>query len=282
MVAISEFAQTAKVAVEEGIDIIFAGAGLPLDLPECLKEGGKTKLVPIVSSAKAAALITKRWMNRYQYSPDAFVLEGPQAGGHLGFSEEQTDDPAFQLEALVPDVLREIKKTEQETGKTIPLIAGGGIFTGKDIYRMMELGAAGVQMGTRFVATEECDADDAFKQAYVNCTQEDIALIKSPVGLPGRALMNKFLREAKAGLHHPKSCPRHCIKTCPEKEAPYCISSALINAYCGKTENGFAFVGSNGWRVREIVTVENLFKDLIREFNEAADGTAAQRREDIK
>lgn len=282
MVAISEFAQTAKAAVEEGIDIIFAGAGLPLDLPECLKDGGRTKLVPIISSPRAAALITKRWMSKYKYCPDAFVLEGPKAGGHLGFSKEKTEDPASQLEALVPEVVREINKMEQEIGKEIPLIAAGGIFTGEDIHRMMALGAAGVQMGTRFVATEECDAAPAFKEAYVNCTQKDIALIESPVGLPGRALMNDFLREAKGGLHHPKSCPRHCIKTCDGEKAPYCISSALIHAYFGKFEKGFAFVGSNGWRVREITTVEKLFSELTREFNEAVDGAAARRREGIK
>jgi len=268
MVAISEFAQTAKAAVEEGIDVIFAGAGLPLDLPECLKEGGRTKLVPIISSAKGAKLIAKRWISRHSYVPDAFVLEGPMAGGHLGFSKEQIEDPAYRLEALVPQVVEEVGKIEEQTGKTIPVIAGGGVYTGADIYRILSLGASGVQMATRFVATEECDADIAFKQAYVNCTKEDIGIIESPVGLPGRALMNGFLSEAKQGLRHPKVCPRHCIITCGEENAPYCISSALISAYYGKLDNGFAFIGANGYRIKEITTVEKLFSELAAEFDE--------------
>lgn len=267
MVAISEFAQTAKAAVEEGIDVIFAGAGLPLDLPECLKDGGHTKLVPIISSAKAAKLIAKRWMSRHKYTPDAFVVEGPMAGGHLGFSKDQIEDPQFALDALVPQVVETVKTIEEESGKTIPVIAAGGIFTGQDIRRIMDLGASGVQMATRFVATEECDADIAFKEAYVNCTKDDIQIIESPVGLPGRALMNDFLRDAKKGLKHPKVCPRHCITTCGEEQAPYCISSALISAFYGKLNNGFAFVGANGYRIKEITTVGRLFEELGEEFD---------------
>lgn len=269
MVAISEFAQTAKAAVEEEIDVIFAGAGLPLDLPECIKEGGVTKLVPIIASAKAAKLITRRWTSKYNYVPDAFVVEGPMAGGHLGFSKEQIEDPAYQLEELVPQVVAEVKKIEEESGKTIPVIAAGGVYTGTDIHRMMELGASGVQMATRFVATEECDADIAFKEAYLNCEKKDIGIIESPVGLPGRALMNDFLADAKKGLKHPKICPRHCITTCEEEKAPYCISSALINAFYGKLSNGFAFIGANGYRIKEITTVEKLFHELGTEFDQA-------------
>ena len=190
------------------------------------------------------------------------------AGGHLGFSKEQIEDPAYRLEALVPQVVAEVRKIEEETGKTIPVIAGGGVYTGADIYKILSLGASGVQMATRFVATEECDADIAFKQAYVNCTEEDIGIIESPVGLPGRALMNNFLSEAKQGLRHPKVCPRHCITTCGEENAPYCISSALISAYYGKLDNGFAFIGANGYRIKEIITVEKLFSELAAEFDE--------------
>ena len=199
MVAAAEFMDAAKTAVEEGVDVIFAGAGLPLKLPEALIEGCKTKLVPIVSSAKAAKLIARRWMTTYGYAPDGFVLEGPKAGGHLGFSREQIGDPAYQLEALIGPVAEEARRIGAEAGKVIPVIAAGGIFSGEDIATMMELGAAGVQMATRFVATEECAADLAFKQAYVDCTPEDIGIIESPVGMPGRALVNPFLNEAKAG-----------------------------------------------------------------------------------
>lgn len=269
MVAISEFVETARAAVEEGIDIIFAGAGLPMELPECLSGGGKTKLVPIVSSAKAAKLIFRRWSTKYHYVPDAFVVEGPMAGGHLGFSREQIEDPDFRLEKLVPQVVQEVRVMEEQTDRKISVIAAGGVYTGEDICRMMELGASGVQMATRFVATEECDADEAFKEAYLNCTKDDIKIIESPVGMPGRALENDFLRAAKQGLKRPKVCPRHCIVTCGKEEAPYCISSALINAYYGRMSSGFAFVGANGYRVDRIVTVAELMKELAGQFAEA-------------
>ena len=262
MVAIREFTETATAAIEEGIDVIFAGAGLPLNLPSCLKEGSNTKLVPIISSAKAAKLIAKRWMTKYNYVPDAFVLEGPKAGGHLGFSVEQLEDPDYQLEALIPQVAEVLRELEEETGKRIPLIAGGGIFTGQDIHEAIQLGADAVQMATRFVATEECDADEAFKQAYVTCTKEDIGIISSPVGLPGRAIQNEFLSQAKAGRKNPKVCARHCITTCKEEESPYCISSALLNAVHGRLEEGFAFIGANGYRVDRITTVPELIQEL--------------------
>ncbi|WP_324822250.1 nitronate monooxygenase [Sinanaerobacter sp. ZZT-01] len=266
MVAISEFAETARAAVEEGIDIIFAGAGLPLNLPAALIEGSKTKLVPIVSSARTAKLIAKRWMSHYQYVPDGFVVEGPMAGGHLGFSKEQIDDPSYRLENLIPQVLEEVKRIEEDAKKEIPIIAAGGVYTGEDIYEMLNLGASGVQMATRFVVTEECDADLAFKQAYIDCKKEDIGIIESPVGLPGRAIINKFLLDAKKGLKSPINCSRHCIKTCQEEKSPYCISSALINAVHGKVENGFAFIGANGYRVDRILTVAQLFEELAEEF----------------
>lgn len=268
MVAIREFTETAKAAIEEGVDVIFAGAGLPLALPACLIKGAKTKLVPIVSSAKAAKLIAKRWISKYDYVPDAFVLEGPKAGGHLGFSVEELEDPEHQLERLLPQVLDVVKELERETGKIIPVIAAGGVYTGADICRLQQLGASAVQMATRFVATEECDADEAFKQAYINCKQEDIAIIKSPVGLPGRAIMNRFLVEAKAGRMQPKVCARHCITTCKEILSPYCISSALLAAVHGNLDNGFAFIGANGYRVDKISTVPALMQELADGYRE--------------
>ncbi len=266
MVAIREFNETASAAIEEGIDVIFAGAGLPLTLPSCLKEDSKTKLVPIISSAKAAKLIAKRWVSKYNYVPDAFVLEGPKAGGHLGFSAEQIDAPEYQLEVLLPQVVEAVREIEQETGKKIPIIAGGGVYDGTDIYNILQLGADAVQMATRFVATEECDADEAFKQAYINCKQDDIGIISSPVGLPGRAIQNQFLAQAKAGLKNPKVCVRHCITTCKEEASPYCISSALLNAVHGRLEEGFAFIGANGYRVDKILTVSQLIQELSEDY----------------
>ena len=195
MVAMSNFGDLVRTSIEEKIDIIFSGAGLPLDLPEYLTEGCKTKLVPIISSGRAARLIAKVWKEKYNYLPDAFVVEGPKAGGHLGFKLEQLDDPKFALENLVADVITETAKMELEYDKKIPVIAAGGIFTGQDIRKMMELGADGVQMGTRFVATEECDASDLFKKAFLDAKEEDIVIIKSPVGMPGRAIKNPFIED---------------------------------------------------------------------------------------
>lgn len=266
MVALTDFAELVRASIEEGIDVIFSGAGLPLDLPSYRKEGCKTALVPIVSGRRTARIVAKWWRDKYDYTPDGFVLEGPKAGGHLGFKKEDLDRPEFQLEALLPGVLEEAKSLEKAGGKPVPVIAGGGVFTGGDIRRLLSLGASAVQMATRFVATEECDADNAFKETYVQCRKEDIGIIKSPVGMPGRAIAGSFLGAAAAGEKHPKACPFHCITTCKGEEAPYCISLALLNACRGRMEHGFAFVGENGWRVDRITTVKELFCSLKAEF----------------
>lgn len=185
MVAMSNFADMVKTAVAEKADIIFSGAGLPLNLPSFLTEGAKTKLAPIVSSARAAKLLCQKWFSEYKYIPDAIVVEGPKAGGHLGYKEEQLADEHFSLEALVPEIVAEVRAFGAEHDCHIPVIAGGGIYTGEDIYRIMQLGADGVQMGTRFVTTEECDADPAFKQTYLDARPQDIEIIKSPVACRG-------------------------------------------------------------------------------------------------
>jgi nitronate monooxygenase len=262
MVALTHFAEMVKTAIADGVDIIFAGAGLPLDLPGFLKNGDQTRLVPIVSSGRAAALICKRWFQRYAYLPDAFVVEGPKAGGHLGFKADQLDDPAFCLENLVGEVVEQMKKVEAEHGVRIPVIAAGGVYDGDDIRRFLKMGASGVQMGTRFVATHECDADPAFKQSYVDAKKEDLMVIKSPVGLPGRALRNQFLVDVAAGTKHPFRCPYHCIKTCDPEKSPYCIGMALASARRGKLKNGFAFAGANAFRVDKIVSVQELIGSL--------------------
>lgn len=269
MVAMSNFAETVKTSIEEKIDIIFAGAGLPLNLPSFLGDEKHTKLVPIVSSARAIGLIARKWIKKYRYTPDAVVVEGPMAGGHLGFNQEQLTDSDYSLEKLVVEVIDEVKKIEDETGKQIPVIAGGGIYTGEDIYRITRLGAAGVQMATRFVTTEECDASIDFKKTYINCKKEDIGIIKSPVGMPGRAIVNDFLHDVDAGRKKPYKCPYHCIVTCDIEKSPYCIALALMNAKVGKLKHGFAFAGVNAYRANEIVTVEELMKTLAEEYNQA-------------
>ena len=269
MVALTDYPDMVRTAIAEGIDIIFSGAGLPLDLPGYLTSGSQTKLVPIVSSARAAQILCKKWLSRYKYLPDGFVVEGPKAGGHIGFKEHQIDDPNFSLRHLVSDVINIVQEFENKEGKKIPVIAAGGIYNGEDIYTFLELGAAGVQMGTRFVATYECDADDAFKQAYVDAKKEDIVIIKSPVGMPGRAIHNSFIDSVNQGKKKPFKCPFHCIKTCKAQESPYCIAVALGNARKGKFKNGFAFAGENAYRVEGIVSVRDLMNELISEFEVA-------------
>ena len=267
MVALSNFADMAKAAIEEGIDIIFSGAGLPLNLPAFLKESKDTKLVPIVSSARAAGLITKRWLEKFNYVPDAVVVEGPLAGGHLGFKSEHIEDPDYKLEKLVLEVVNEVKKVEDKIAKSIPVIAAGGIYTGEDMDKFLELGASGVQMATRFVTTVECDASEGFKNAYIDCKKEDVGIIKSPVGMPGRAIINEFIKDVNSGNKKPYKCPYHCIVTCNYESSPYCIAFALMNAKKGRMEHGFAFAGENAYRAEKIVSVKDLVNSIIEEYN---------------
>lgn len=272
MVALTNYADMVEISIEEGVDLIISGAGLPLDLPKYLIEGCKTKLVPIISSARAAGLICKRWFGKFGYLPDAFVVEGPLAGGHLGFSVEQLSDPEFALEKLIPKVLDEIARfcEEHKVEVEIPVIAAGGIYTGADVHKFMQLGAAGVQMATRFVATHECDADIRFKQAYIDAKKEDLVIIKSPVGLPGRAIRNEFIDDLTTGKKKPFKCLFHCIKTCELEKSPYCISMALINAKKGKLKGGFPFAGANAYRVKKIISVEELMTAIKGEYENAS------------
>lgn len=266
MVALTNFADMVKTSIKEGADIIFSGAGLPLDLPKYLPEGATTRLVPIVSSGRAASIICKKWLMKFSYIPDAFVVEGPKAGGHLGFKPDQLDDPKFQVENLVADVVSAVKPFEDEHGTRIPVIAAGGVYTGMDIRKMLDLGASGVQMGTRFVATHECDADERFKQAYVDAKESDIEVIKSPVGMPGRAVRSRFIEDVNEGKRRPFKCPFHCIKSCDHTKSPYCIALALTNAKKGKLNHGFAFAGANVHRIKEIISVRQLVDTLKEEF----------------
>lgn len=269
MVAMSNFAELVNTAISEKVDIIFSGAGLPLELPKFLKHDSMTKLVPIVSSGRAAKLICDKWKTLYDYLPDAFVVEGPKAGGHLGFKKDQIEDAHYTLEELVPDVVREVKVFEEKYGKEIPVIAAGGIYTGEDVYNIMKLGARGVQLGTRFVTTEECDASPLFKQAYIDASESDMEIIQSPVGMPGRAVRNQFLDKVKLGLKKPLKCPFHCIKTCDVSSSPYCIVTALYNAYKGNMKSGYAFAGSNAFLAERITTVKEVFNDLVSGFHAA-------------
>ncbi len=262
MVALSDFAELVKTSIAEKVDIIFSGAGLPLDLPSFLKSDSVTKLVPIVSSARAAKLICEKWKQNYNYLPDAIVLEGPKAGGHLGYKASQIDSKEYALETLLPEVVTEVSKIEELHGVKIPVIAAGGIYTKEDIDHIMSLGASGVQLGSRFVTTYECDASQDFKQIYLDAKEEDIEIIQSPVGMPGRAIKNSFLDKVKAGIKQPKSCPFNCIKTCDISRSPYCIVTALYQAFRGKMDSGYAFAGSNAWRATKMQSVHELFLEL--------------------
>lgn len=257
-----------KTSVEEGIKMIVFGAGLPTKLP-ALVQDPSVNLVPIISSARVAELILRTWDKRYGRITDGLILEGPLAGGHLGFSKEQLNHlEDYSLEKLLPEVLQTIKPFEDKYGKKIPIITAGGIYTGKDIARMLSLGASGVQMGTRFVCTEECDVSPKFKQAYLDAKEEDIVIIDSPVGMPGRAIKNRFLRDLEIGAIKIR-CPYQCLTACKVKTARYCIGRALLNSCVGDVDHGLIFSGQNAYRIDKIVTVKELIDELLLELKEA-------------
>jgi NAD(P)H-dependent flavin oxidoreductase YrpB (nitropropane dioxygenase family) len=263
------YAEMVKAAVNEKIDVIISGAGIPKNLPE-LVEGSETKIAPIVSSRKAAVTILKLWKRKYDRLADMIIVEGPDAGGHLGFKKSdllEGNIPPFK--DIVKEIVEGVKEFEEKYNQKIPVIAAGGIFSGKDIREFLDLGATGVQMATRFVATDECDAHENFQQAYVDCGKDDIEIIDSPVGLPGRALNNKFVERLKAKSLEIKSCYR-CLRGCDPKTAPFCITEALVKSVTGDVENGLVFVGSNGYRLKEIKPIKEVFKDIIREYEESA------------
>lgn len=264
MVAMNHYKELAVAAIEEKINVIISGAGLPKELPELVR-GTKTKIAPIVSSGKAAHLIAKLWDRKYDYAPDFVVVEGPEAGGHLGFSlEELNQEERPSLEKIVRDVKESLISFREKYNKEIPVIAAGGIYDGNDIAKFMKLGASGVQMATRFVATNECDADIRFKEAYVDSTEKDISFVKSPVGMPGRAMINSFTTQSEQGRIPVMKC-YDCLLPCDPKTTPYCISKALIEAVKGNLEQGLIFTGSNAYKIKEIVSVKSLMQQLVKE-----------------
>ncbi len=261
MVAMNNYKEMVAVAVREKIDLIISGAGLPSELPSLVK-GSETKIAPIVSSGKAAAVITKLWKKRYDYLPDLIVVEGPKAGGHLGFSLEDLKGELPDLKKIVKDVIDVIRPYEDECGKKIPVIAAGGIYDSNDIKEYIELGCSGVQIGTRFVATYECDASSEFKNAYLNAKEEDIDIVLSPVGMPGQAIINPFIKRIQDEKEKVTKCYR-CLQPCNPVTTPYCISKALINSVNGKTDEGLIFIGKNGYRIDRITSVKELIDELF-------------------
>ncbi|WP_251492082.1 NAD(P)H-dependent flavin oxidoreductase [Otoolea muris] len=272
MVATKNYAEYVKAAVKAGADLIVSGAGLPVDLPKYAK-GAATKIAPIVSSVKSANVICKLWDRKYQTAPDLVVIEGPLAGGHLGFAREELTSlgadtehasktfKRAEYENEIKGIISLVKKYADKYGREIPVVTAGGIYTHEDVMRQIGLGADGVQVATRFVTTQECDAPDAYKQAYLDAAEEDIVIVKSPVGMPGRAIRNAFLREAEKGKVAVKRC-YHCLERCDRTNIPYCITQALVNAAQGDEENALLFCGSNAWRADKLETVHEVMCEL--------------------
>lgn len=259
MVAVTNYEAFVKCCIENGADLIISGAGLPMDLPRFAGDAD-IKLAPIVSSAKACKVILSRWAKKYNRTADLLVIEGPKAGGHLGFKADQVESiENFDDEIL--KILEAKKEFDERFNTTIPVIFGGGVYYKADIEHCFDLGLDGVQMATRFVVTEECDADIRFKQAYINAKKEDITIVKSPVGMPGRALANNFIKNIVPKGCHIDRCFR-CLVHCDPKEIPYCISLALFNGARGNIDNALVFCGENAWRTDKITTVHELIKEL--------------------
>lgn len=263
MVATRDYDRYVRAAVDAGVDLIISGAGLPMNLPE-LAHGSDTKLAPIVSSVKSAQVIFKYWKKKYDRLPDLVVIEGPMAGGHLGFSMDKLESymsGELDYDEEIRGIIKYVKEQADENGTDIPVVTAGSIYTRQDAEHAFMLGADGVQMATRFVTTYECDAHDAYKQAYIDAQKSDITLVNSPVGMPGRAINNDFLRRAKQGRMPHGKC-HTCVSTCKPAETPYCITDALVNAAEGKTKDALLFCGVNAYRADKLEHV----CDIMREF----------------
>lgn len=265
MVALKHYKEHVQEAVRSGVDVIICGAGMPVDLPEIVQEvesDNPPALAPIVSSKRAAMLILKSWDRRYQTTADFIVIEGPKAGGHLGFAKEDLKDiQQIDYDKIIQEVIEAKKSYEEKYNKTIPIIVAGGIFDAKDIHHVMELGADGVQIASRFVATYECDASEAYKQEYIHATSDMVRIVQSPVGMPGRALNNAFIKQLDLQNSPIKKC-YNCLAACNPKEVPYCITQALINAVNGNEEEGLIFCGSNVDRIDHMMSVHDLMAEL--------------------
>ena len=262
MVVLSNYEELVNVCVEENVDLIVCGSGLPFNLPKLIN-GKNIKLVPIVSSVRAFNIIYNKWKQNFNKVPDAVILEGPLAGGHLGYAyDDIVNKKTSSLEVLVKELVEFINGLDEK----IPVIAAGGIFDGNDIAKFLKLGASGVQMATRFVCTDECDVHDDFKKAYISSKQEDITIINSPVGLPGRVIRNDFTKRIMKGETVPFICPHHCLRSCNPELAPYCIAKVLGDASRGCLTESFVFAGENAYRCKEIVPVKTLIAELKEEL----------------
>ena len=270
MVATRQYADSVRTALEVGADAIVSGAGLPLELP-ALAEGFEALLAPIVSGPRAAQLICRTWAKRYGRVPDFVVLEGCQAGGHLGFEEaDLLSGRCAPLSRLIPEVLAALRPFEEKFGRAIPLFCAGGVATGAEMARCTRLGAAGAQLATRFIATEECDAGQGYKDVLLAARPEDLRIIHSPVGMPGRAVNSPLVQRLAAGMRQPPAHCSGCIKSCRPAETPFCITHALIEAVKGNWEEGLFFSGSRVDLVDRMRTVPDLIDELMKEWRALA------------
>ena len=261
MVALNNYDDYVRCCIDNKADLIISGAGLPMKLPE-LTMGSDIKIAPIVSSLKAAKVILQRWDKRYNRTADLIVIEGPKAGGHLGFQAEDAEH-LENIDEEIKSIIEYKKEYEKKYNKSIPVIFGGGVFTNEDVnHYINEIGTDGVQVATRFVTTEECDADISFKNAYVNAKKEDIGIVKSPVGMPGRAILNSYIKKTSLDRDPVSKC-FNCIHKCNPATTPYCLSKALFNAANGDLENALIFCGENAYKINEITTVKNVIDDLM-------------------
>ena len=267
MVVTKDYEDYVKTAIEAGIDLIISGAGMPTALPKIVKDS-TVKIAPIISSLKACRVIMKLWEKHNNRLPDAVIVEGPKAGGHLGFKKDQINMKEEEFEAEVVKIIDHVKEYEEKYNTQIPVLVAGGVFDGNDIAKYLKLGASGVQMATRFVATDECDASDDFKNAYLNSTIDDVEIVSSPVGMPGRAILNDFVKRTKEGKVKVERC-YDCMIPCNPADTPYCITQALINSVTGNIDNGLVFCGENAHRIKEIVPVQKLMDSLEKEILEA-------------
>ncbi len=275
MTAGRQYAENVLTALRAGADAIVCGAGLPKDLPELAAQvpENDAALAPVVSSGRAAALLCRLWEKRGGRVPDFIVLEGPLAGGHLGFTPEEArqaqQGQPRPLSELLAEVLEAIEPFRKKYGRDIPVFVAGGVKDGAEMARYMREGAAGAQFATRFIATEECDASPEYKQALINAGADDITIVQSPVGMPGRALVSPLIRRIREGAQvRPVRC-RKCLIPCDPRKSPYCISDALIAAVRGDWENGLFFCGANAGDISCISTVKEQIDQIMREWRDA-------------
>ncbi|OGV32031.1 MAG: hypothetical protein A2020_13975 [Lentisphaerae bacterium GWF2_45_14] len=258
MVALSNYEEIVRTSVAEKIDFIISGAGLPIPLPEYVADAD-VALIPVISSGRALEVVVRAWIRKYNRKPDAIIVEGPRCGGHLGFSNEMLDDmESYSLDKLLPEV-KEVLKTYD---CNVPVLAAGEIASRADIEKMLSLGYDGVQMGTFFITAEEAGLDVKSKEFYIKSTDDDVVVIRSPVGLPVRVLKSPLVERVLKGERERFSCPYRCLRTCNPKKAPFCIAKALLATWSGDTENSLFMTGCNVDALKKIMPIQDFFDTL--------------------